>query len=166
MSEAIETAIRLKALAEKATAKPWSTKRPEGETNGFAHGVVVAATAPGASNRVYADPPGGSFPSADQAFIVAVRNDAETVCDALIAAADRIKELEAALGPADGPDEDRDLCIACNVALKEGDEYYPDESGGSLHAKCCGPERECYTLDGEPLKDGDPIPTPYIWSRR
>lgn len=82
--EAYEAAKRLKKLAQNATPGPWSTKRPEGQTNGFAHGVVIAATAPGVANRIYADPPGGSFPSSDQNFIVAARNDIEAICDALL----------------------------------------------------------------------------------
>ena len=60
---------------------------------------------------------------------------------------------------------DEDRCIACDVPLKDGDAYYPDADGGSVHAACIGPERECYTRNGEPLKDGDCIPEPYIWRR-
>lgn len=58
-------------------------------------------------------------------------------------------------------------CIACDVAMKNGDEYLPDLSGGAIHYACCGPERESYcNLDtGEPLADGEPIPAPRIWSQ-
>lgn len=56
-------------------------------------------------------------------------------------------------------------CIACDEALRDGQEVYTDVSGGFIHAACCGPERESYVgPDGEPLKDGQPIPTPWIWS--
>lgn len=55
-------------------------------------------------------------------------------------------------------------CLACAMPIKNGDPFFPDESGDMLHAACIGPERECYTRNGEPLKDGDPIPEPYIWT--
>ena len=55
-------------------------------------------------------------------------------------------------------------CIACAKTMVDGDRYYSDASGGFIHADCCGPERESYTgADGEPLKDGEPIPGPSIW---
>lgn len=59
--------------------------------------------------------------------------------------------------------EDADCCIACDAPLIEGDLVYWDVSDtGYLHADCCGPEREGYVNeDGEPLKDGDPIPQPF-----
>lgn len=57
----------------------------------------------------------------------------------------------------------RASCIACAKPMLPGQGYFPDESGGAVHAACLGPERECYTLDGEPLGPDDPIPTPYIW---
>lgn len=59
--------------------------------------------------------------------------------------------------------EDADCCIACDAPLVEGDLVYWDVSDtGYLHADCCGPERESYVNeDGEPLKDGDPIPQPF-----
>lgn len=56
-------------------------------------------------------------------------------------------------------------CLACDVPLQEGDEVLNDVSGGIIHARCCGPERESYVgEDGEPLKDGEPIPKPWKWS--
>jgi hypothetical protein len=60
--------------------------------------------------------------------------------------------------------EDVSLCIACGLALKPGDLYYPDHNGGEIHAACCGPEPEAFRGDdGEPLKPGDPTPAPSIW---
>ncbi|MBB3997254.1 hypothetical protein [Aureimonas pseudogalii] len=58
---------------------------------------------------------------------------------------------------------DTAYCIACDKPMQNGQLYYPDVSGGELHAECCGPERECYTLDGEPLPEGEPIPAPRVW---
>ncbi|PZU23933.1 MAG: hypothetical protein DI589_06660 [Shinella sp.] len=64
-------------------------------------------------------------------------------------------------------DEDADYCIACGKILVDGDAVYHDVSeGGYLHADCCGPERESYVnADGEPLKEGEPIPEPDIYQR-
>ncbi len=66
-----------------------------------------------------------------------------------------------------GVEDDADRCIACDIAFVDGDPYYPDVSGGSLHAACCGPERECYVnLDtGEPIGPEEPIPEPSIWRK-
>jgi hypothetical protein len=55
-------------------------------------------------------------------------------------------------------------CIACAKRLTVGDGYYPDDSGGFVHADCVGPDRESYTRNGEPLQPGDEIPEPYIWA--
>jgi len=55
-------------------------------------------------------------------------------------------------------------CMACQRVLEPGDPVYDDASGGTLHAGCCGPERESYTLGGEPLGPDDAIPEPDIWT--
>jgi hypothetical protein len=55
-------------------------------------------------------------------------------------------------------------CIACDKLMTDGDAYYPDAGGGFIHASCCGPERESYTLNGEPLGPNDPIPAPAVWT--
>lgn len=56
-------------------------------------------------------------------------------------------------------------CMACGVALVEGDEVYNEKEGGIIHAACCGPEREGYFIDDDqPLGPDDPIPTPWKWS--
>lgn len=78
-----------RALAEKATPGPWTTERPAGEVHGFARGVLIAATAPSKRNRVYADPPGGSYPAADQDLIAASR----TAVPALVAEVERLRTL-------------------------------------------------------------------------
>lgn len=53
-------------------------------------------------------------------------------------------------------------CIACGGILLDDDMVYDDYDGGTLHEKCCGPERECYVNleTGEPIKEGEPIPKP------
>jgi len=58
---------------------------------------------------------------------------------------------------------DAESCIACAEPLVDGDKVYPDTSGGFIHAACCGPGRESYVADGEPLKVGAPVPEPIIW---
>lgn len=56
-------------------------------------------------------------------------------------------------------------CMACAKQLVEGDKVYNEKEGGYIHADCCGPERESYYgEDEQPLKDGEPIPDPWIWS--
>lgn len=56
-------------------------------------------------------------------------------------------------------EETPEPCIACDESFLPDDMVLPDESGGYIHVKCCGPERDGYTLNGEPLKESDPIPT-------
>ena len=86
------------------------------------------------------------------------------------AAVDRLsltlRALEALLSthPAGQSDDDTERCIACNKPLKAGDRVLPDAEGGTIHAACCGPERESYTgADGEPLGLNDPIPQGYVY---
>jgi len=71
-----------------------------------------------------------------------------------------------ACAPNGDPDDAPEACIACDVALNEGDPVYPDIGGGYLHAACCGPEREGYVNmeTGEPIGPGEPIPQPLKWS--
>ena len=72
--------------------------------------------------------------------------------------------LEAALKPADPDDL---ACGICALGFVQGDPCLTDVDLGPVHAACCGPERESYVgPDGEPLKDGQPIPTPWIWIDR
>lgn len=55
-------------------------------------------------------------------------------------------------------------CIACDIAFVPGDLVLPDASGGSIHAACCGPERESYVnADGDPLGPDEPIPASSPW---
>lgn len=63
------------------------------------------------------------------------------------------------------PDDEAEACEACGVAFKDGDMvYWRSDDSGYIHAECCGPERESYVnADGEPLKDGEPIPQPFAW---
>jgi hypothetical protein len=60
--------------------------------------------------------------------------------------------------------EEASRCIACDELLKVGELVLPDESGGLIHASCCGPERVSYTNgNGDPLGPDDPIPTGWAW---
>ncbi len=55
-------------------------------------------------------------------------------------------------------------CFVCNEPFVKGVLVLSDVSDGLMHAACCGPERESYVgADGEPLKDGEPIPTGWPW---
>lgn len=73
----------VRARCEAATPGPWVTTRPEplrdGPAKGFSPGVLIAATSPSRENRVYATPPGGQYPSADQRFIAHAREDVPTL---------------------------------------------------------------------------------------
>ena len=76
---------RIAALLSKATPGEWySTPRGSYQTgpeSGFACDVLIAATAPSKGNRIYADPPCGTFPSADRDLIVALRNAAPALIE-------------------------------------------------------------------------------------
>ena len=69
----------IEVRADSATPGPWTKKPPErlteGPAAGMLPGVCIAATSPSKQNRVYASPPGGQFPSADQNFIAHARTD-------------------------------------------------------------------------------------------
>ena len=74
-------------LADAATEGPWTTERPGTDAlTGFTAGIIVAAVARG--QGVYADPPRGSYPENDRAFIAASR----TAVPALIS---KVKEQAA-----------------------------------------------------------------------
>ncbi|MBO9099970.1 MULTISPECIES: hypothetical protein [unclassified Rhizobium] len=61
-------------------------------------------------------------------------------------------------------DEEQEVCEACSGIFEEGDPVYWALDGGHIHAECCGPKRESYCgPDGEPLKEGEPIPEPFAW---
>lgn len=61
-------------------------------------------------------------------------------------------------------DESDDACGICLKPLKAGDPCLNDADRGAVHADCCGPEREAYVgADGQPLKDGEPLPTPFLY---
>lgn len=76
-------------IIDAATPGPWTTELVSGDTTGdpnsFTYGmspsVVIAATAAGKSNRVYATPKGGTHPAADQRFIAESRNQYPALLD-------------------------------------------------------------------------------------
>jgi hypothetical protein len=61
--------------------------------------------------------------------------------------------------------ESAERCMACGEPMKNGDPYFNDVSGDVIHAKCCSnePEAFCDAL-GAPLKPGEPVPEPAIWT--
>lgn len=62
----------LESLEKQATAGPWSGIKPKKDADGWSKGCGVAST--GIGNTIYANPPGGSYPSDDQKLIIAMRN--------------------------------------------------------------------------------------------
>ena len=74
-----------------ATPGPWFTQKPLVNSEGWSEGVLIAATAPGSQNRVFAMPPGGSSPGADQRFIAYARIDIPALIAALRAEMARAK---------------------------------------------------------------------------
>lgn len=70
----------LRKLAEAATPGPWFADRPPSDAEGWPSGVAVAATY--GRQKIWATPPGGSFPAADQTFIAAWNPAAAlAICD-------------------------------------------------------------------------------------
>ena len=57
-------------------------------------------------------------------------------------------------------------CEICNEPLKDDDLCLFDINLGTVHAGCCGPERETYVNleTGEPLGDDEPLPVPFPFS--
>jgi len=91
-----QTCAAVERLAAKATPGPWATTRAQRIPD--AHGavafppdVMICAVARG--QGVYATPPGGSFPAADQDFIAYMRDAAP----ALVAALREAERREAGL---------------------------------------------------------------------
>lgn len=83
------------------------------------------------------------------------------ICAAMAATADPGELMGFLAG-----DDSVDRCIACEGVFADGDLVHNEALGGLIHAACCGPERESYFKnDGEPLDPGDPIPTPFAYSR-
>ncbi|MHB1670142.1 hypothetical protein, partial [Thiomonas sp.] len=82
-----ERLAEIEARAGATTPGPWTTEKPgacqAGPAKGMRMGVTIAATSPGKENRVYANPPGGQYPSADRRFIAASRTDVPDLCAAL-----------------------------------------------------------------------------------
>lgn len=70
----------LEKFEKAATSGPWTCDKPGKDADGFSKGVAVAATY--GRQMIYADPPGGSFPAADQRFIAAIRNAAPALIKA------------------------------------------------------------------------------------
>jgi NTP pyrophosphatase (non-canonical NTP hydrolase) len=56
-------------------------------------------------------------------------------------------------------------CDICAEVLNDGDLVLADDSLGTVHAACCGPDREGYTLNGEALGPDDPIPAGDAYER-
>lgn len=87
----------LRELHEKATPGPWFEEKggliPSGQpAAGWPSRDLIAATAAGQGNKIYAEPHGGISPPANQRLIVAARN----ALPALLAIAEAARALKAA----------------------------------------------------------------------
>lgn len=92
----------IEARANAATPGPWTTERPTKTYEGFRCGVTIAATY--GRQCIYADPPGGQAPAADQRFIAAARADVPALVAEVRRLRDklaRLDELLAAIFPID-----------------------------------------------------------------
>ncbi|WP_375274447.1 DUF3850 domain-containing protein [Methylorubrum thiocyanatum] len=68
--------------------------------------------------------------------------------------------------PAGQSEDDTPRCGICDKPLIAGQRVMQDVELGTVHAACCGPEREAYVKDietGEPLGPNDPIPQGYVY---
>lgn len=113
-------AADLRAIAEAMTPGPWTKDKPGVDANGWATSMIVAATSRG--QAAYAHTDRGTFPAADLAGIVALRNHVE----ALIALQEAVRVW-------------RDT--ECETESDETDDYViaaeTDECAGDTHAIKC-----------------------------
>jgi hypothetical protein len=68
--------------------------------------------------------------------------------------------------PAGQSEDDTERCEICDEPLIAGQRVMQDVELGTVHANCCGPEREAYVKDvdtDEPLGPHDPIPQGYVY---
>lgn len=95
MAEQItEAEVRALLAAEaKATPGPWTREKPARDASGWPCGVAVAGT-PG-QQTIYANPSGGSYPSADCDLLVAARNLAAPLASSWLAMREREAKLVA-----------------------------------------------------------------------
>ncbi len=121
-----ERLAEIEGLAAATTPGPWTTEKPgvaqDGPAKGMRLGVTIAQTSPSLSNRVFANPPGGQFPSTDQRFIAAARTDVPDLCAALRqawaerdAAAEEARALREAL--------EAKVCEWKDDASEDGDKF-------------------------------------------
>lgn len=100
LDAADQLATEAEAIAKNATKGYWTKVKPgKCPTTGFSAGVIVAAVARG--QCVYSDPPGGSFPAADQDLIVFAGNNTAALAAAvrqLVAECRRLQEAAFARG--------------------------------------------------------------------
>lgn len=167
----------LRALSEAATLGEWSTESEKcdgsygsGEDCGegyFAYSILTDAEPRYGNPGVIAD----TINSTLGVIHEESHEDGFTAWDetarantAFIVAAVNFVRFLLASHPAGQSEDDADRCIACNKLLKAGERVLPDAEGGTIHAACCGPERESYTgADSEPLGPNDPIPQGYVY---
>ncbi len=116
---------------------------------------------------------GGSLPGNKTAPMATDQTPLEAIADAepeLVAQVihDHDDGPDAGMHDTEIGDEDDTptVCEICNIAFTEDDDCLTDVTFGPVHAACCGPERESYVnlATGEPLKEDEPLPTPYKYS--
>ena len=116
----LSIALEAVELGERQTPGPWSTTPPKWDGEGFAPGVLIAATAPGKSNRVYADPPGGSFPGNDLALIAHAGTHYAALARAYVGVVGALQNIKDATN-ADDPEsyraDDREGCLDTVFAI-------------------------------------------------
>jgi hypothetical protein len=85
----------INAALEKATPGPWTREKPGRDSEGWPLGVAIAAT-PG-RQTIYANPPGGTYPSSDADLIAHAPEWLRQAAEALTRLAQELAEAQAEL---------------------------------------------------------------------
>lgn len=141
----------VRVLSEAATAGPFSVS---GVRKRYDEASCIIVDAPSCGGLF-------AFATADGREALAALADAKFI----VAAANHVRDLIASRSDEQSED-DPERCEICGTPVIAGQRVMQDVELGTVHAACCGPEREAYVKDvetGEPLGPNDPIPQGYVY---